>query len=100
MDVAKGKATYVMYCAACHGTSGKGDGPAATTLPTKPADHSDGNKMNAISDDDLFKTIKDGGAAVGKSSLMPAWAATLNDDQIRNIVAFVRSLADPPYQGD
>jgi mono/diheme cytochrome c family protein len=25
-------------CANCHGRSGKGDGPAAATLPTKPAD--------------------------------------------------------------
>lgn len=100
VDVARGKATYEMYCAACHGTSGKGDGPAAATLPTKPADHSDGNIMNAISNDDLLKTIKEGGAAIGKSSLMPAWGATLNDDQIRDVIAFVRSLADPPYQDD
>ena len=34
-DVAKGKAKYQEVCAACHGATGKGDGPAAAGLPVK-----------------------------------------------------------------
>ena len=35
---ASGHATYADYCAACHGTTGKGDGPAASGLSPRPAD--------------------------------------------------------------
>jgi mono/diheme cytochrome c family protein len=33
----KGPELFRAYCAACHGASGKGDGPAAGALKTKPA---------------------------------------------------------------
>ena len=36
--VPSGKAMFAQYCAACHGPKGKGDGPAALTLKTPPAD--------------------------------------------------------------
>ena len=36
--VKKGRATYVRYCVACHGPSGKGDGPTASSLKTPPPD--------------------------------------------------------------
>lgn len=35
---ASGAQMYVAYCAACHGTTGKGDGPAAGALRIQPAD--------------------------------------------------------------
>ena len=33
-----GAALYAEYCAACHGTGGRGDGPAASGLSARPAD--------------------------------------------------------------
>ncbi len=33
-----GEANYKAYCAACHGVSGKGDGPAAPALKVPPTD--------------------------------------------------------------
>jgi mono/diheme cytochrome c family protein len=33
-----GKALFATYCAACHGETGRGDGPAAAGLPARPAD--------------------------------------------------------------
>ena len=85
---------YVLYCAACHGERGGGDGPLAATLDPRPAKHSDAEYMNALSDDYLFRVIAQGGAAVGKSPLMAGWGGTLSSDQIQGLVAFVRSLAD------
>ena len=93
-----GKVTYDKICATCHGATGKGDGPAASVLPTKPRNHTDGKYMNTLTDDYLFKIIKEGGAAVGKAQFMPGWAAQIKDPEIWNIIAYIRSLAVPPYQ--
>ena len=89
----QGAALYKQYCAACHGPEGKGNGPAAAGLPVTPADHTNGAVMGKISDAELFKAIKEGGQAVGKSPAMPPWAGMLKDEQIRALVLYVRSLA-------
>jgi len=98
-DAARGAAHYQTLCSSCHGPRGAGDGPAGQGLDPRPARHDDGAYMNALSNEHLFKVIKEGGAAVGKSPLMAPWGGALSDDQIRDVVAFVRSLADPPYSG-
>jgi mono/diheme cytochrome c family protein len=94
-----GATLYAQNCSSCHGPRGAGDGPVGATLDPKPARHDDGNYMNALSNEHLFKVIKEGGGAVGKSPTMAAWGATMSDDQIREVVVFVRSLSDPPYTG-
>ena len=91
---AQGEALYKQFCSTCHG-EGRGNGPAAAGLPVKPADHTNGAVMNKISDSELFKAIKEGGPAVGKSPAMPPWGGSLKDEQIRALVLYVRSLAKP-----
>jgi mono/diheme cytochrome c family protein len=95
-DVKAGKADYEIYCASCHGKTGAGDGPLGQVLNPKPARHDDGAYMNPLTDDHLFKVIKFGGAAVGKSPTMAPLG--LSDQQIYNVIAFIRTLAEPPYQ--
>jgi len=97
-DAERGRPLYVTYCASCHGPTGAGDGPLAASLDPKPVNHTDGNYMNQLSDAHLFKVIQQGGPAVGKSPLMAAWGGTLDDQQIRDVIAYVRSLAVPPYR--
>ena len=97
-DVKAGKADYQIFCASCHGPAVLGDGPVAQALNPKPARHNDGAYMNPLTDDYLFKVIKFGGAAVGKSPMMAPLGGSLSDQQIRNVIAFIRTLADPPYQ--
>jgi len=92
------KAKYDANFVGCHGTSGKGDGPAAAALNPKPQDHTDGKIMNALSDKYLFDIIKGGGKAVQKAAIMPAASKKLTDQDIWDMVAYIRSLASPPYK--
>jgi len=93
-DEKAGKKTYGLLCASCHGESGRGDGPAAAALPTKPADFTDGKLMKTLSDQFLFDIIKNGGVSVGKSPLMPAWGSQVKDKDIWNLIAYIRELAE------
>jgi len=95
-NVEAGGKLYQARCAPCHGPDGKAATPTAQALNPKPRDHTDGAYMNQLSNDHLAKVIKNGGPAVGKSQIMPAHA-DLNDQQIEDIVTFVRTLAVPPY---
>lgn len=94
---ARGASHYATLCAACHGARGEADTPIAVALVPKPARHGDGAYMNGLDDEHLFRVIKNGGSAVGKSPLMAAWGGSLTDAQIRDVIAFIRTLADPPY---
>ena len=89
----KGKSLYGKYCVSCHGAGGKGDGAAAAALNPKPRDLTDTAYMATMKDDYLVAVIQKGGAAVGKSALMPPWGAVLKDDDIREVVEFVKGLA-------
>ena len=73
---------------------------ATQSLPVRPVDHTNGAVMNQLSDKFLVDLISKGGSAVGKSSFMPAWGSSLNERQIRDIVAYLRIIADPPYKPD
>lgn len=53
--------------------------------------------MNPLKDDYLFKIIKEGGASVGKAQFMPAWGSQIKDPDIWNVIAYIRTLAVPPY---
>ena len=91
-DMAAAKQNYTTFCVKCHGPAGKGDGPSAATLKTKPRDFTDCSRMAGLTDDTLFKVIKDGGAAGGLSADMPAWSQGFEDNEIHDLVAFVRSF--------
>ena len=98
-DASRGAQLYATNCSSCHGPKGDGDGPVGASLVPKPAKHSDGAYMNALTNDHLFQVIKAGGPSVGKSPMMAPWGGALSDAQIWDVIAFVRTLASPPYGG-
>ncbi|HEY7654665.1 MAG TPA: c-type cytochrome [Methylomirabilota bacterium] len=93
----RGKQTFGVYCANCHGVEGKGDGIAGQNLPIKPQNLTEGRILNALPDAFLHSVIANGGQAVGLSPLMPNFTPYLSEVQIRELIAHVRTLADPPY---
>jgi cytochrome c oxidase cbb3-type subunit III len=92
VDLAAAKSNFDMFCTKCHGPEGTGNGPAAATLATKPRDFTDCTRMKGISDEIIFRAIKEGGQSVELSKDMPAWKDGMEDDEIHDLVAFVRSL--------
>jgi mono/diheme cytochrome c family protein len=97
-DVEAGRTLYAGSCAVCHGDSGRGDGPSAAGFATKPSDLTDGRLMNPLPDAFLLNIILHGGPAEGLSPGMPPFRAFLSDDQARQVTAYLRSLADPPFE--
>jgi cytochrome c oxidase cbb3-type subunit III len=91
-DLGGAKDNFKTFCVKCHGSSGKGDGPSAATLKTKPRDFTDCARMASISDDVMFKTIKEGGESAGLSKDMPPWKDGFEDAEIHDLVAYVRTL--------
>lgn len=65
------KEMYAQRCVACHGADGKGTGAAAAALNPKPRNYSDAAWQKTVTDEQLKKAIVGGGAAVGKSAMMP-----------------------------
>ncbi len=86
-DAQTAAALYTQHCAGCHGTSGKGDGPAGKYLKPTPADFA--VSLKGKSDDWVAKSIKEGGKAVGESPVMPAFP-DLSDDQVKGLVDYVK----------
>jgi mono/diheme cytochrome c family protein len=70
--LADAKRLFGERCARCHGALGRGDGPDAIKVGPRPRNFSDPTWQLAVSDRHLEDVIVRGGAAVGKSSVMPA----------------------------
>ncbi|NOX62213.1 MAG: c-type cytochrome [Chloroflexi bacterium] len=88
-SIALGRDIYAANCAACHGDSGQGDGPAAAAFDPPPANlHED--HVQVLSDGALFYIIQNGVEGTG----MPAWGETLDEEQIWHVVNFIRTYGD------
>ena len=87
----KGRSIYKANCVACHGESGKGDGPGAGVLKPPPRDHTDAGYMRTLSDKELADVIVMGGAVKGRP-LMPSHPQIRGED-LKSLVAYVRSLS-------
>jgi high-affinity iron transporter len=90
--IERGGEIYKANCAACHGDTGKGDGPGAGVLKPPPRDHTDKAYMDTLSDKEIGDIIKMGGIVKGKP-LMPSHPQ-FNADDLAALVAYVRSLSE------
>lgn len=93
-DALAGGKIFRQKCARCHGASGKGDGPDLARLHSDatPDDWTDKETNREMSDMMIVSMITKGGQANGKSSIMPSFGGKLNDQQISDLIAFIRSL--------
>ncbi len=90
----RGSIVFKAYCALCHGE--RGDGVARATklygmvnLVIKPNTK---EYYNAV--------VREGGASVGKSELMPPWGDELTEEQINDVIAYLYGVGDPVQRGE
>lgn len=77
----------------CHGETGRGDGPTARVLRPSPRDFADESFQTFTTDQAIAKVIVQGGAAVGKSPVMPASSElTTKPAVVTELVSIVRSF--------
>jgi mono/diheme cytochrome c family protein len=83
-------------CATCHGYSGRGDGPGARALNPRPRNYTDPDWQKSVTDEQIKKTIVEGGPAVGKSSLMAPNADLADQPMVlEGLVKIVRDFGQP-----
>jgi mono/diheme cytochrome c family protein len=94
-----GRSVNESYCIRCHDPESTPERVSNfDNLSPAPHQFSDGATYNGIADADLLNIISHGGQAVGKSPQSPPFGATLKPAEIKAVVAYIRSIADPPYQ--
>jgi len=91
-DVERGKVVFAKRCAICHGAAGDGKSKMAETLKPKPIDFTNKSLIDKRSDWELYLVVRDGGPAIGLEQTMFGWKKLLPDQEIRDSVAYVRSL--------
>ncbi len=80
-----GSLIFQEHCASCHGSSGRGDGPEAASLPIPPVNL--GEHMSHHSDESLKTIIQ-----TGRLPVMKPFGAILTEDEIEKIISFLRTL--------
>jgi len=100
-QIARGQAVYTQHCLACHGTEGKGPPgdwrirDADGRFPPPPLDDSAHawHHPTAV----LLDVIRAG--SPGGQGNMPAWKDRLSEQQMQDVVAYIKSLwSDEVYQ--
>jgi mono/diheme cytochrome c family protein len=86
--VFRGGLVYANYCVTCHGINADGNGRAARLHTPRPANLRASDKNDSY----IGLIVRKGGEAIGRSTGMPPWAEELTDEQIKDVVAFVRSV--------
>ena len=84
-DAVTGREIYSNTCLRCHGIDGKGT--MGLQLVPKPADLTSPGIQGRL-DASLFKRIHDG----KPNTAMGAWSTALSDDEIWDVLAYVRAL--------
>lgn len=100
-QVSRGGVIYASSCASCHGARGEGSPNWRTRNPDgtlNPPPHDETGHTWHHSDGQLIMIIRDGGqvyASAGFISRMPGFGAHLSESEIRDVLAYLKSLWPP-----
>lgn len=85
-SLSRGRSLYASNCQACHGLTGRGDGPLSETLNPKPADLA--KHVGPHSDTELFRVITRG---VPRTA-MPSFGSQLTDEERWHVVNHIKTF--------
>jgi mono/diheme cytochrome c family protein len=102
VSASDGPQMFQSYCSPCHGKTGRGDGPAAAALKTRPADLTQLAKKHGgtFSDKDFEDKINGTAVSAHGSTEMPVWGPIFRDlsgnDKLRvyNLKQYVDSIQE------
>jgi copper transport protein len=86
-SIARGRQLFAKDCAVCHGPEGRGDGVAAAALPQRPDD------LSRIAPSPIFPDGVVAYRIINGVKMMPAFKSTLSENEIWDLLNFIRSLA-------
>ena len=93
-DLDRGAEIFAANCATCHGPAGAPDpdSPLVKALGVVPADFSD-TLFNSREGEGEWKLVATyGGAALGFSEVMPAFGDSLSEEDVDNVLAYIKTL--------
>lgn len=91
--IVNGERIYQRLCYNCHGRQGKGDNNEyMASIGHKPADHSDIEAMQELSDTEFFVALRDGVKDERGWLTMPPWESVLTSREMWDVIAYVRHL--------
>lgn len=86
-DTRRGRLIFKSACASCHGPRGKGNGVLAKLMNVKMINFAKSLASKRKSDETIMGIIRK-----GRGKFMPGWSGVLNDDEIIDVTAYIRSL--------
>lgn len=84
----RGSIVFQTYCILCHGPNADGKGRAAKNYNPPPANLTTSIRTDAYK----AEIIRNGGAAMNRSSFMPPWGQELSAEQIDDVIAYLRAI--------
>jgi high-affinity iron transporter len=91
-DLEDGRKLYALRCVFCHGTDGKGDGPAGAALKPPPTDFTAPVYWKTARSETIRAVIENG----KPSTAMVGFKAALRPEQIEDLVAYLTTLKPRP----
>jgi len=98
-DPAMGKTVYQGGCIACHGADGRG-APEESTRFKRPDTFPDFSRCDQTTPEADYTwkaVVLNGGPYLGFSTIMPSFRDLLSNDQIDDVVAYLRSFCTNPH---
>jgi cytochrome c oxidase cbb3-type subunit 3 len=92
--VIRGAIVFKNYCVLCHGERGDGLARSAKLYGVVNL------AIKKLDDEHLQKIIRKGGVGVGRSAFMPMWEEELSEEQINDVVAYLKVIGDDASRGE
>jgi mono/diheme cytochrome c family protein len=102
-DAPPGLRVFAQHCAMCHGSDGRGNGPAAVPLHPRPRDFTGGVfklKSTASNEPPAVDDVRDAITRGMPGSAMPGWQDILSADEVVAVAEYVRDLGPQHVWGN